>query len=168
MTTHPSAVAVPDYKAAMGRFATGVAIVTTCAPDGSPVGLTINSLNSVSLTPPVLLWSLAQHASTMPAFEAASHFAVHVLASEQLDLAQRFAQRAAHRFEGVAHTLNAWGVPELPGTAATLVCAKVGQHVVGDHTVWFGQVVHCQHDAGLVPLLYLAGRFTHPQGPSLT
>src|SRR5579863_9784221 len=89
------------FRQALGAFTTGVTIVTTLDADGSDVGVTANSFNSVSLTPPMVLWSLARSSSTIGAFLAARSFAVHVLANDQHALATRFAQKGAERFPGL-------------------------------------------------------------------
>ena len=91
-----------DFRTALGMFATGVTIVTARGPDGEPVGLTANSFNSVSMSPPLVLWSLARSAGSMPAFERGSHYAINILAAEQHALAERFASKAVDRFKGLA------------------------------------------------------------------
>jgi len=103
---HPSP---QDLRAALGRFATGVTIVTTRAVDGSPVGLTVNSFNSVSLEPALVLWSLALRSNALPVFRQAQHFAIHVLAASQRDLALRFATPGIDRWAGVEHQPNPAG-----------------------------------------------------------
>ena len=87
-----------DFRAALATFATGVTIVTSRDPSGLPVGITANSFASVSLAPPLVLWSLARGAGSMPAFEQGSHYAINILASDQHRLAERFATKAIDRF----------------------------------------------------------------------
>src|ERR1039457_7451828 len=91
-----------QFRSALGAFATGVTIVTTRDGGGHDIGLTANSFNSVSLNPPMVLWSLSRHSLSLPAFLAAEHFAVHILAATQDDLAQRFAIRGVDKFAGLA------------------------------------------------------------------
>src|SRR5689334_5642987 len=90
-----------EFRKALGAFATGVTIITTRAPDGTPLGLTVNSFNSVSLNPPLVLWSLENASLSLPAFRDAPYWAVHVLASDQEELSGRFARRGANKFAGL-------------------------------------------------------------------
>jgi flavin reductase (DIM6/NTAB) family NADH-FMN oxidoreductase RutF len=172
-TTLPSASHSPpvlqapsstQLRAALGRFATGVTIVTASDASGKPVGLTANSFNSVSLAPPLVLWSLAHQAASMSTFSKAQHYAIHVLAVEQQALAERFASRVAHRFEGVAFERNAQGVPMLPGCAAVFECSAKSAYPEGDHVIFVGRVERCAHDASRAPLLFHGGKFyaEHP------
>ena len=158
---HPSP---QDLRAALGRFATGVTIVTTRAVDGSPVGLTVNSFNSVSLQPALVLWSLALRSNTLPVFRQAQHFAIHVLAASQRDLALRFATPGIDRWAGVEHQPSPTGVPLLAGGVARFECRQHSQHTEGDHLIFVGAVERCEHRADARPLLYHGGRFytEHP------
>ena len=109
---------VADFRAALGTFATGVTIVTGRDVNGERVGLTANSFNSVSLTPPLVLWSLSRQAGSMPAFTRGSHYAIHILASDQRELAERFSRRDVDRFAGLEFGEGAGGAPILQGVAA--------------------------------------------------
>lgn len=145
-------------------FATGVTIVTARSAQGELVGLTASSFNVVSLEPPLVLWSLSQIASTMPAFANGSHYAIHVLAADQKALAERFATRGIDRWAGLAYRTGISGAPLLQGAAATFECFNRSQYIEGDHTIFVGEVEHCEHRAGTAPLLYHGGRFytEHP------
>jgi flavin reductase (DIM6/NTAB) family NADH-FMN oxidoreductase RutF len=145
-------------------FATGVTIVTARTPEGELVGLTANSFNSVSLTPPLVLWSLARSAGSMAAFSAGSHYAINILGAEQQDLARQFAARDVDRYQGVAFSLGASGAPLLQGAAATFECFNRSRYEEGDHVIFVGEVERCDHRAGASPLLYHGGRFytEHP------
>ncbi len=153
-----------DFRAALGMFATGVTIVTARSDAGLSVGLTASSFNSVSLTPPLVLWSLAQSAGSMPVFAAGAHYAIHVLAADQQDLALRFASKASDKFEGLSFERNAHGAPLLAGCAAVFECFSKSQYHEGDHTIFVGEVERCAHRAGASPLLYHGGKFyaEHP------
>lgn len=153
-----------SLRAALGRFATGVTIVTTRALDGAPVGLTVNSFNSVSLTPPLVLWSLAQGAASMACFAAAGHYAIHVLSAEQRDLAERFASKGVDRWQGLAWQEGLGGAPLLDGAVAVFECRQRNRHQEGDHVIFVGEVLRCAHRADAPPLLYHGGRFytEHP------
>ncbi|MFG6447616.1 flavin reductase family protein [Roseateles sp. BYS180W] len=148
-----------QFRAALGLFATGVTIVTAIATDGRPVGLTANSFNSVSLAPPLVLWSLSRGAASMAVFSTAAHYAIHILAAEQMALAQRFATRGADRFAGLAWHPGAGGVPLLEGCAAVFECAQRSQHEEGDHVIFVGEVQRCTRREEAQPLIYHGGRY---------
>lgn len=145
-------------RAALGRFATGVTIVTACAPDGQPVGLTVSSFNSVSLAPPLVLWSLAHTSGSMAAFLQASHYAIHVLSAGQRALAERFASKGVDRWQDLPFASGAGGVPLLPGAVAVFECRSRSRYDEGDHVIFVGEVERCAHRTDLAPLLYHGGR----------
>ena len=149
----------PDFRAALGMFATGVTIVTARGADGAPVGLTANSFNSVSLAPPLVLWSLARRAGSMPHFERGSHYAINILAADQHGLAERFASKAADRFDGVVFSDGAGGAPILEGSAAVFECFNRSRYEEGDHVIFVGEVERCAWRAGAQPLIYHGGRY---------
>ena len=153
-----------EFRASLGMFATGVTIVTARTPAGVLVGLTANSFNSVSLTPPLVLWSLAQAASSMAAFSTGSHYAINILAADQKALAERFASRREDRWTDVAFTEGACGAPLLDGAAATFECFNRSRYEEGDHVIFVGEVERCSHRDGASPLLYHGGKFytEHP------
>ena len=145
-------------------FATGVTIVTARTPAGVLVGLTANSFNSVSLQPPLVLWSLARAAGSMAALSTGSHYAINILAADQKDLAERFASGRADRWQGVAYTDGASGAPLLNGAAASFECFNRSRYEEGDHVIFVGEVERCTHRAGAAPLLFHGGKFytEHP------
>ncbi len=147
------------FRAALGMFATGVTIVTARGADGSLVGLTANSFNSVSLSPPLVLWSLAMRAGSLPVFARGSHYAINILAADQMPLAQRFATRDIDRFAGVAWREGAGGAPVLDGVAAVFECANRSQYEEGDHIIFVGEVDRCEARAGAQPLIFHGGRY---------
>lgn len=156
----PMSDPVPErLRAALGRFATGVTIVTARAADGAPVGLTVNSFNSVSLQPPLVLWSLALQSRALPVFQTAAHYAIHVLAADQQALAERFARRDVDRWAQQPWQPSAEGVPLLPGCAAVFECRSRSRYPEGDHVILVGEVLRCRHDEVGEPLLYHGGRF---------
>lgn len=148
-----------EFRAALGMFATGVTIVTTRAADGSPIGLTANSFNAVSLAPPLVLWSLSQAAASLAAFRAGSHYAINVLASDQRALAERFAAKGADRWRGVESVPGAGGAPLIAGAAATFECFNRSRYDEGDHVIFVGEVERCGRRADASPLLFHGGRF---------
>ena len=145
-------------------FATGVTIVTARTADGSVVGLTANSFNSVSLDPPLVLWSLATAAASLPAFRGGSHYAINVLAADQKALAERFALKGADRWAGVVFTEGMGGAPLLTGACATFECFNRSRYEEGDHVIFVGEVERCSWRKGASPLLFHGGRFytEHP------
>ncbi len=145
-------------------FATGVTIVTAHTPAGSLIGLTANSFNSVSLNPPLVLWSLSQAASSMTALSSGSHYAINILAADQKELAERFASKREDRWKDVLFTEGVSGAPLLTGAAATFECFNRSRYEEGDHVIFVGEVERCSHRAGAAPLLFHGGRFytEHP------
>ncbi|GAB2742084.1 flavin reductase family protein [Melaminivora jejuensis] len=165
-TARPADFSANQFRDALGMFATGVTIVTALDATRRPVGMTASSFNSVSLNPPLVLWSLAHKTTTLAAFARGRHYAIHVLAVEQRELAERFAMRGLDRFAGVDWQPNADGVPILAGAAAVFECFNRSQYDEGDHTILIGQVERCRHREGSSPLLYHGGMFytEHPLG----
>ena len=148
-----------EFRAALGTFATGVTIVTARGADGTPVGLTANSFNSVSLAPPLVLWSLARSAGSMPHFERGSHYAINILGADQHALAARFASKAADRFDGVTFRDGVGGAPILDGSAAVFECFNRSRYEEGDHVIFVGEVERCQWREGAQPLIFHGGRY---------
>lgn len=146
------------YRAALGTFATGVTVITTRAADGSPVGLTANSFNSVSLDPPMVLWSLAKKSLSLPVFRDAAHWAVHVLAADQEALSARFARSGTDKFAGLQLDSGAAGIPLLAGCAARFECRTSFQYEGGDHLIFVGEVTGFER-AERPPLVFHAGRY---------
>lgn len=153
------AFASGDFRAALSMFATGVTIVTARDANGAPIGLTANSFNSVSLEPPLVLWSLSRQAGSMPAFERGSHYAVHILAADQHALAERFANKTVDRFAGVAWRAGSAGVPVLDGAAAVFECFNRSRYEEGDHVIFVGEVERCARREGAQPLIFHGGRY---------
>ncbi len=144
-------------RSALGRFATGVTVVTTMTPDG-PLGMTANSFASVSLDPPLVLWSPARRSQRFPAFEAASHFAIHVLGRGQMALAQRFA-RSGIDFDGLDTASGHGDAPLFDGCAARFECRHAAQYDGGDHLIVVGEVLRLEEN-DLAPLVYHCGSYT--------
>lgn len=147
-----------ELRDALGRFATGVTVITTLGPDGRKYGVTANSYNSVSLDPPLILWSLAKSSRSMDAFAGSDTFVVHILGAHQEDLATRFASRADDKFAGLEVSEGLGGAPRIHDCVARLECRMESQVEGGDHVIFIGRVVsfeHCDHE----PLLFHSGRF---------
>jgi flavin reductase (DIM6/NTAB) family NADH-FMN oxidoreductase RutF len=149
----------PDFRAALGMFATGVTIVTARTADGALVGLTANSFNSVSLSPPLVLWSLARKAGSMLAFERGSHYAINILAADQHALAERFGSKSGDRFADLAFREGAGGAPVIEGAVAVFECFNRSRYEEGDHVIFVGEVERCSSRAGAQPLIFHGGRY---------
>ncbi|MFZ6760908.1 flavin reductase family protein [Undibacterium sp. Ji50W] len=149
------------FRDALSQFATGVTVITTRLANGAFLGLTASSFNSVSLDPPLILWSLGNAANSMPVFTGNSHYVVNVLSSEQAWLAEQFASRKIDRFEGVEYTLSRTGHPILSGASAWFECHNRSRYPEGDHVIFVGEVEHCEfnHQA---PLVFHSGKFLPP------
>lgn len=146
------------FRHTLSQFATGVTIITTRIEDGSFLGLTASSFNSVSLSPPLVLWSLAQSASSLPVFSGNTHYVINVLAADQVELAERFSRRIANRFEGVDYDLSHTGLPILKGAVAWFECHNRSRYPEGDHVIFVGEVERCGAQAKAA-LLFHNGRF---------
>jgi flavin reductase (DIM6/NTAB) family NADH-FMN oxidoreductase RutF len=145
-------------RSALGRFTTGVTIATCRDLDGRPIGLTCNSFNSLSLDPPLVLWSLRAASPALAAFREASHFAINVLAEAQVGLSRRFASAVPDRFAEGQWADGIGGAPILSGCTAVFECALHSQQDAGDHVLFIGQVER-MHEAALPPLLFQAGHY---------
>ena len=160
----PPSFTADEFRKALGMFATGVTIVTARAANGRLVGLTANSFNSVSLAPPLVLWSLARSAASMAALSTGSHYAINILGAHQKALAERFATKDVDRWAEVDFTEGLGGAPVLAGAAASFECFNRSRYDEGDHVIFVGEVERCTHSPGASPLLFHGGRFytEHP------
>jgi len=158
-----------EFRRALGAFTTGVTIVTARAPDGTPVGVTANSFNSVSLDPPLVLWSLARSSRSLAAFQSADHWVVHILAADQEALSNRFAKSGEDKFSGMATEAGVGAAPLLKDCACRLQCKTAFMKEGGDHVIFVGEVV--AFDRRDVPsLVFQAGKYalaTRKTDPSL-
>jgi flavin reductase (DIM6/NTAB) family NADH-FMN oxidoreductase RutF len=151
-----------EIRKAYGCFATGVAIATTGGADGQNVGMTISSFNSVSLDPPLVLWSISYDANCFDAFSQADHFAIHVLGESQQDLSLRFASKIDNKFDGLDCAEGLRGIPILPEYAACFECSVEHRYDGGDHVIIVGRVQRFE-DRELEPLIFYRGKF-HGKG----
>lgn len=163
---HPATEEGRRFREALGRFATGVTVITTADANGQPIGMTVNSFTSVSLEPPLLLWCPARVSRRHDAFAAAKAWSVHVLGADQTDLSLRFTRGGAG-FDGLMPDLSPEGVPLLPAAAARFDCRAHACHPGGDHSILVGEVARVTI-AGPAdrPLVFVAGRFASlaPEG----
>lgn len=149
-----------DFRRALGSFATGVTIITTRTADGEALGLTVNSFNSVSLNPPMVLWSLAETYMGYAAFQNAQYWAVHVLSAKQEPLSNRFASKGEDKFRGLDLEEGLGGVPLLRGCSARFVCETAFQYEGGDHRIFVGEVKAFEQTP-TPPLVFHSGRYAH-------
>ena len=162
--TLPSPAIDPmELRRCLGSFVTGVTVITVLDESGAPIGMTANSFNSVSLDPPLIVWSLRTNARTFPAYSTAKRFVVNILSEEQIDISNRFAKSGPDRFEGVATTPGIDGVPLIDGCAAHFECRTEATYPGGDHLLFLGRV---ERIVGSVrkPLAFGAGKYmvVHP------
>lgn len=146
------------FRDALGTFATGITVIATRAADGSPVGLTVNSFNSVSLDPPLIVWSLAKHLPCESAFEACEYYSVNVLSADQEPISQLFASRADDKFESVDFDEGLYGVPLLRGCCARFECRNIARYPGGDHIVFVSEVVRFDRE-DRPPLIFQGGAY---------
>ncbi|GLW63915.1 FMN reductase [Actinomadura rubrobrunea] len=148
-------------RMALGRFATGVAVVTARSRSGMPVGMTVNSFTSVSLDPPLVLFCASRRSSLYPVFAAADAFGVNILRESQIAESRRFASRGFDRFATLRPRTGRTGVPLLPRALATLECVEPRRLPAGDHDVLIGRVAAIEADPDEIdqPLVYYAGGY---------
>jgi flavin reductase (DIM6/NTAB) family NADH-FMN oxidoreductase RutF len=150
------------FRQALAQFATGVTVITTRASSGQLIGITASSFNSVSLDPPLVLWSLATKSASMPVFRSNSHYVINVLSESQYDLCQRFATVKGDRFAGVSHAAGDTGMPVLDGALAWFECHNRSRYDEGDHVIFVGEVERCglhPDAAEMKPLVFHCGSF---------
>lgn len=149
-----------EFRTALGHFATGITVVTARASNGDLLGVTVNSFNSVSLDPPLVLFSLERRALSLPAFETAGSFAVNILGDSQTHLSQNFARTQGDKWHGIAFDRWETGSPILRGCLAAFDCRTYAIHDGGDHRVFIGEVLRFEAQAEGTPLLYFRGSYT--------
>jgi flavin reductase (DIM6/NTAB) family NADH-FMN oxidoreductase RutF len=152
-----------QLRRVLGRFFTGVTVVTTVDDTGSARGVTANSFSSVSLDPPLVLWNQALASPSHPVFNKAERFAINILAEDQILMSKRFSRSGPDKFHGVAVTTGLGGVPLIDGCCAVLECRKIATHAGGDHAVFIGQVERMSSNDQR-PLVFGDGKYmeAHP------
>jgi 3-hydroxy-9,10-secoandrosta-1,3,5(10)-triene-9,17-dione monooxygenase reductase component len=147
------------FRNALGSFTTGVTIVTALGRDGQKIGMTVNSFNSVSLDPALVLWSIAREAKCFEDFLAADSYAIHVLSEDQQALSNRFAKSGEDKFAGLECREGLSGVPILPDYSACFQCSLEHQYEGGDHIILVGKVLEFA-DNGDKPLVFFRGQYS--------
>jgi flavin reductase (DIM6/NTAB) family NADH-FMN oxidoreductase RutF len=148
-----------DYRNALGNFATGVTIVTAKSRSGEPLGITANSFNSVSLDPPLVLFSLDRKAYSLRSFEEAGNFAINVLRDDQQEISRLFARAMTDKWQGLEFDTWVSGAPVLKHALAVFDCRTHAVHDGGDHLIFIGRVLRFAHDPDGRPLLYFRGNY---------
>jgi flavin reductase (DIM6/NTAB) family NADH-FMN oxidoreductase RutF len=147
-----------DFRDALGTYATGVTIITAAGQDGKPYGLTCNSFASVSLNPPLVLWSLVVYSSSLTVFQDASHFAINVLGASQQALANKFAKSSDDKFAGLDWSPGLGNAPVLAESVANFQCRSVNRYYGGDHVIFLGAVEAYSYNRK-EPLLFARGTY---------
>ncbi len=148
-----------QFRRALGRFATGVCVITANPPGYAPFGVTVNSFSSLSLTPPLVLWSLQKNSDTMDAFAASTHYCVNILAESQQSLSGRFARKGEHGLDASDYRIGDAGLPVLEGALASFECEIDARHDGGDHIILVGKVMAMHAGEPGRPLLYFDGGY---------
>ena len=159
----PVVIDPAELRRCLGSFVTGVTVITALGEDGAPVGMTANSFNSVSLDPPLIVWSLRTNARSFPVYSTAKRFVVNILSEDQVEVSNRFAKSGPDRFDGVAWSKGIDGVPLIDGCSAHLECRTEATYPGGDHLLFLGRVERIVN-ASLKPLAFGSGKYmvVHP------
>ncbi|MDM0069986.1 flavin reductase family protein [Variovorax sp. J31P207] len=147
-----------QLRNALGRFPTGVTVITTRAPNGKREGLTANSFAALSLEPPLVLWSIGRKSPSLEGFLASGHFAINVLSAGQSDVSHRFAMPSPDKFAGIEVESGLGGSPLLPGVLARFECETEQTIDGGDHVLFVGRVRNLAFGDG-EPLIFSSGRY---------
>jgi flavin reductase (DIM6/NTAB) family NADH-FMN oxidoreductase RutF len=147
------------FRNALGCFATGVAVITTQAEGRAPIGITVNSFSSVSLDPPLILWSLDKKSDTLPIFSAIDVFTVNILREDHREISARLSKQGDHSLEGLTMRVGTNGLPAIEEALAHFECEVYARHDAGDHIILLGRVTHFEYSEDGRPLLYHRGGY---------
>jgi flavin reductase (DIM6/NTAB) family NADH-FMN oxidoreductase RutF len=151
-----------DFRNALGCFGTGVTVITTRDQDGKHYGVTASSFNSVSLDPPLILWSQGKGAPSHKVFKENSSFVVNVLSANQTEVSNQFARPSEDKFQGLDCTYTEDGIAILPGTSGHFECVTQNMIEGGDHIIFLAKVVNYKHHADTSPLFFWKGKYITP------
>lgn len=155
------------FRRCLGQFGTGVAVITA-RMESMNVGVTVNSLASVSLDPPLVLWSISRQSRSFEFFQRASAFVINILRADEIELSRHFSSSVEDKFAGIEHTIGELGIPVLDGAVAHIECKKEMSYEGGDHVILIGRAIKASRFAG-EPLLFVQGRYVvaadHPEAP---
>lgn len=150
---------VKEFRKALGQFATGVALITARDREGLPVGITVSSFNSVSIDPPLILFSVDRRTLSLPALLAAEGYAVNILDQSQESISAQFAKAMQKNWQTVAHTPGHAEAPLIEGALAQFECSPYAHHDGGDHIIFIGRVVQFRNMHDGIPLLFFRGKY---------
>lgn len=160
MTLAHSSFSDREFRDVLGHFATGVAVITSVGPDGARLGATVSSFNSVSLDPPLVLFSIGRNTKAFASWETAQAFTVNILSEEQSAISTRFARAMTDKWQGIEPRIGGNGAALLPGAAAWLECSSYAKHDGGDHLIMVGRVeALALRETGCRPLLFFCGKY---------
>ena len=148
-----------EFRDALGRFATGVCLITTTTQDGRALALTANSFASVSLDPPLVLWSLQNNSDVYDAYATPRHYAINILSDQQQELSGRYARKGDHELDPAHYTLGEDGAPLISGALAAFECELHQTHDGGDHLIIVGRVTRMQNAEDGAPLVFYSGGY---------
>ena len=157
-----------NFRRALGKFATGVTVVTAIDDKNEKLGVTASSFNTVSIDPPLILWSVDKSAYSAQVFTKAEHFVVNVLANSQIDISNRFSRRGEDKFAGVGFTEGVGNVPKIDGAVACFECRTWSVYEGGDHHIIVGEVLDFQYDEARNSLVFHNGRYAVPEQHPIT
>ncbi len=147
------------FRQALGQFPTGVTVITTLDKEGNPIGVTASSFNSVSMEPPLVLWSVAKKAYSAKIFESAEYFIINVLAESQVDVSNTCAQQGVDKFANLQYKAGIGDCPKLADTSACFECKTWQLYDGGDHLIVVGEVINYESNQALKPLVYACGSY---------
>ncbi|MBE9397816.1 flavin reductase [Pontibacterium sp. N1Y112] len=150
---------IRDFRRALSQFPTGVTVITTLDGNGEPIGVTASSFNSVSIDPPLILWSIDKGAYSLETFQNTEHFAVNVLGRDQVETSNRFASRGEDKFKDVAYSAGVGGSPILDSYAAQFECKTWAVYEGGDHLILVGEVLDYRYNDASAPLVFARGSY---------
>lgn len=146
------------FRKALGAFPTGVTVMTTLDAAGRRCGMTVNSFSSVSLDPPLILWSQSLSSKSYTAFRDAERFAVNILSENQIQISRQFATASDDKFRNITFRSGLGDIPIIGSCAANLECVKVSAHREGDHVIYIARVIRLERSEHR-PLVFGDGRY---------
>jgi len=155
-----------ELRDALGQFATGVCLITVLAPDGRSLAMTANSFSSVSLDPPLVLWSLQNNSDVFEEFATPEYFAINVLAADQLEQSNQYARKEQHELQAGHYDVGQTGAPLINGALVSFECEMHATHPAGDHLIIIGEVIDMQRSEPGDPLLFFSGGYRTISAPS--
>ncbi|MEM8661653.1 MAG: flavin reductase family protein [Pseudomonadota bacterium] len=148
-----------EFRNALGRFATGVCVISTVAESGDPLGLTANSFTSVSLDPPLVLWNLQNNSEVFDIFSTPAHYAINILSSDHHEHSNRYAKKGDHLLDSNHFSLGELGTPIVEEALVSFECELYSTHEGGDHLIIIGEVKHVHVREEGDPLLFYSGKY---------